>query len=361
MPFDLESLTVQGTPVAVLDKIDTVDVNGCAQFTLSADGDLAYLTAGEDQAELELIWTNISGQTSTLDIGQPYSFQHAFRPDSQQLAMMIPAANDKIFIYDFQRKIMTRLTNTPGNDGQPIWSPDGSQIVYRNDRDGSRDLYVIHADGGTPARRLVASPEDEFPNAWTPDGARILYSRVNTDGKREICSVASDGSEDPVVMYPSEYSNWMPALSHDGRWLAYTSNASGRPDVSVRRFDGRRLAYTKNASGRPNVYVRRFDGTGRPVRVSAAGGQRPQWSPDDKTLYYDAGDEMMATPIETAGVLQVGTATKVFELDPSSLGTMPLAPDGEHFIIIDGDPQLRKHFRIRVVFDWAEKLGRTGP
>ncbi len=248
-----------------------------------------------------------------------------------------PRPINKIFIYDFQRKIMTRLTNTPGNDGQPIWSPDGSQIVYRNDRDGSGDLYVIHADGGTPARRLIASPEDEFPNAWTLDGARILYSRANTDGKWEICSVASDGSEDPVVMYPSENSNWMPALSHDGRWVAYISNASGRPDV----------------------YVRRFDGTGRPVRVSVAGGRRPQWSPDDKTLYYDAGTEMMATPIETAGTLQVGTATKVFELDPSSLGTMPLAPDGEHFIIIDGDPQLRKHFGIRVVFDWAENLGKA--
>ncbi len=339
VPFDLASLTVKGTPVAVLDKVDTVDVNGCAQFTLSANGDLAYLSAGEDQAELELIWTNISGKTSTLDIGQPYSFEHVFRADGQMLAMMIPAANDKIFVYDFQRKIMTRLTNTPGNDGQPIWSPDGSQIVYRNDRDGSSDLYLIHSDGGTPARRLVASPEDEFPSAWTPDGARILYSRFNADGKREICSVASDGSEDPVVLYPSENSNWMPALSHDGRWIAYTSNASGRPDV----------------------YVRRFDGTGRPVRVSVAGGRRPQWSPDDKTLYYDAGDEMMATPIKTAGALQVGTAYKVFELDPSSLGTMPLAPDGEHFIILDGDPQLRKHFGIRVVFDWAEKLGQSGP
>ena len=339
VPFDLASLTVQGTPVSVLENVDTVDVNGCAQYSLSANGDLAYLSAGEDQAELELVWMNISGKASRLDIGNPYSFEHVFRHDGQKLAAMIPAANDKIYVYDFQRQIMTRLTNTPGNDTQPIWSPDGTQIVYRNDRDGSSDLYVIPADGSTPAQRILASREDEFPNAWTPDGTRILYSRITLDGKAEICSLASDGSGEPTVLYPSESSNWQPSLSMDGDWIAYISNSSGEA----------------------NIYVRPFDGSARPVRISVDGGERPQWSPDGKILYYVDDLQMMAAPIETGARVQVGTPYEVFATDSEFFGTSPLSPDGENFIISRADPQLRKHFGIRVVFDWAEQLGAFGP
>ncbi len=339
VPFDLASLTVQGTPVSVLDEIDTVDVNGCAQYSLSAKGDLAYLSAGEDQAELELVWMNISGKASHLDIGNPYSFEHVFRRDGQKLATMIPAANDKIYVYDFQRNIMTRLTNTPGNDTQPIWSPDGTQIVYRNDRDGSLDMYVIPADGSSPAQRILASPEDESPDVWTPDGTQILFTRVAMNGKVEICSLASDGSGEPSVLYPSEYSNWGPSLSMDGRWIAYGSDSSGEA----------------------NIYVRRFDGTGPPVRVSVDGGERPQWSPDGKILYYIVDLQMMAVPIESGASIQVGTPYDIFTMDSAFSGTSPLAPDGEHFIISRADPQLRKHFGIRVVFDWAERLVEIGP
>ena len=101
---------------------------------------------------------------------------------------------------------MTRLTNTPGNDAVPIWSPDGSQIVYENDRDGSADLYVIPADGSAAARRILASPLDEFPEVWSPDGTRIVFTRITANGKVEICIMPIEGSEDPLVLFPSNQS-----------------------------------------------------------------------------------------------------------------------------------------------------------
>jgi len=339
VPFDLATLTVQGTPTAVLEEIDTVDVNGCAQYSLSANGDLAYLSAGEDQAELELAWMHLSGSTSVLEIDNPYNLQLAFSSDGRQIASMIPAANDKIFITDIQRHITTRLTSTPGNDTDPIWSPDGTWIAYANDLDGSLDLYLIPADGSAPARRILASPLDEFLNTWSPDGTEILFSRASADGRFDICSIPSDGSGEPQILFPSEQSNSQANISADGQWIAYVA---GSPDDA-------------------NIYARRYRAPSHPVRISVAGGNRPQWSPDGKTIYYIDDEHMMAAPVETSGGLSVGTSRVVFEMGADVFGTTPLAPDGERFLVNRANPLLRKHFGIRVVFDWAARLGEAKP
>ena len=337
VPFDLASLTVTGTPTRVLEGVDTVDVNGCAQYALSAGGDLAYLTAGEDQAELDLVWLETSGKISRLDIEHPYSFEVALSPDGRQMASLVPAANDKIFIYDFPRRTMTRLTNTPGNDGSPVWSPDGTRIVYRNDRDGSQDLYVIPADGSLAAQRILASPEGKYPNAWSADGALILFTRVDARGDPEIWIVPSDGGGEAEPLFGPGYPCWAPALSPDGKWVAYGSDASGNE----------------------NIYVRPFGRAGSPVRVSIADGYGPCWSPDGKTVYYRTGQLMMAAQVEAGGSLQVGAPREVFEMDPTVFGTLPLSPDGKRFLANRANPQLRKHFGIRVVFAWTERLRQT--
>ena len=87
----LETLTVQGTPIPVLEGVDTVDVNGCAQYAFSDDGDLAYLSAGEDKAELELAWLHVSGKSSRPDIDDPYLMQLSLGPDGGRLAALVPA------------------------------------------------------------------------------------------------------------------------------------------------------------------------------------------------------------------------------------------------------------------------------
>ncbi len=331
VPFDIGSMTVQGTPTRVLENIDTVDVNGCAQYSLSRDGSLAYLTAGENQADLELTWMHASGRVSRLDIGTSYTMQISFRPGGDQMATMVPAANDKIYVYDFQRKIMNRLTNTPGNDALPIWSPDGSQIVYQNDRAGSGDLFIIPSDGSAPATRILASPLNESPDSWLPDGKSILLTRFDTGGKAEICVMPIDGSKEPSVLFASEYSNELARISPDGEWLAYVSDSSGDR----------------------NIYARPFMKPGNPVRVSNAGGDFPQWSHDGKTIYYSQPPWQMAVEVETSETIQVGTPMEMFEINKVMYRNLPLAPDGQSFLANQVDPQLRKHFGIRVVFDWT--------
>ncbi|MBC8423250.1 serine/threonine-protein kinase [bacterium] len=334
VPFDLESRAVRSTPTRVLEQVDTVDVNGCAQYALSSAGDLAYLSAGEDQAELELVWLHVSGKVSRLDIDDTYAMQLSIRPDGSQLAALVPAANDKIFIYDFQRRIMTRLTNTPGNDVQPIWSPDGRQILYQNDRDGFGDLYVIPTDGSAPARRILASPFEDFPDCWSPDGARVLFTRLDAGGNPEIFIMPVDGSQEPSPLFESSYSTAGGRISPDGKWLTYVSDSAGEW----------------------NVFVRPFGSSGNPVRVSVSGGGRPQWSPDSKTIYFTNDRRMMAVPLEAGATLQVGAPREIFEMDEMIFGALPLMSDGERFLANRANPEMRKHFGIRVVFDWTERI-----
>jgi len=338
VPFDLETLTVKGTPSLVLDEIYTIDVNGAAQYALSADGNLAFLPVEGDITDYEMEWLYRSGQSKRLEISETAFYNPTIAPDGQRLAGMVSAANDKIHIYDLGRQIMTRLTNTPGNDGTPVWSPDGSLLAYQNDRDGSPDVYVISVDGGTPARKLVAGELDEFPESWTPDSARLLFTRVDPGGKARTWIVPVDGSGEPQAVLDDDYSNGMAKVSPDGRWLTYVSNSSG--DI--------------------NVFVRPFERPGGPVRVSIAGGDRPQWAPDSKTIYYTADDLMMAAPIETGAGLRVGVPVEVFELDEMVFGPLPLAPDGERFLANRTVPGTDLHHGIRVVFGWADGLKRLG-
>ncbi len=337
--FDPESLTVKGTPSLVLDQVYTIDVNGSAQYALSAGGDLAYLPVEGDITDYEMLWLHLSGRTSRVEISEDAFYNPSISSDGQRLAGMLSAANDKIHIYDLQRQIMTRLTSTPGNDGMPQWSPDGSLVAYRNDREGSADVYIISTDGGTPAHRLVPGDFLDIPMDWTPDGARLLFNRFDAGGRSEIWIVPVDGSAEPKPVVADENSNLRPRLSPDGRWLAY---------VSV-------------ASGERNAYVRPFERPGAPVRVSIDGGNRPQWSPDGRTIYYVAGEFMMAAPVETAGRLRVGTPEEIFEIDESIFGPLPLAPDGERFLANRTKPGTDLHYGIRVVFDWAEGLKEIQP
>jgi dipeptidyl aminopeptidase/acylaminoacyl peptidase len=338
VPFDLGTLTVTGTPSLVLDEIYTNDVNGAAQLALSAGGNLAYLPVEGELRDFEMAWLHRSGQSSRLDISETVFYEPSIAPDGQRLAGRITAANDKIHVYDLGRQTMTRLTHTPGNDGTPQWSPDGSLLAYQNDRDGSPDVYVISADGGTPARKLVAGELDEYPQSWTPDGARLLYTRVDAGGKAQTWIVPVDGSAEPQVVLDDEYSNGRAKVSPDGRWLTY---------VSV-------------SSGDPNVYVRPFERAGGPVRVSIAGGERPQWAPDSKTIFYTTDDLMMAAPIKTDAGLRVGVPVAIFELDETVFGPLPLAPDGERFLANRTMPGTDLHHGIRVVFGWADRLEDIG-
>jgi serine/threonine-protein kinase len=338
VPFDLKSLAIEGTPSMVLDQVYTDIGTGSVQFALNAQGGLAYIPVRQKTRGLELSWLHLTGFSERLDFSAETYYAPAISPDGKKLAGRVIAANDKIHIFDLERQTLTRLTNTPGNDDVPIWSPDGSLIAYSNDLEGIRHIFIINSDGGAPARKLVAGDANNFSNCWTPDGKRLLFSRVDEGGKAQIWVVSVDGSSDPEPVLVEENSNGQARLSPDGRWLAYLSDSSGQV----------------------NVYIRPFERAGGPVRVSIDEGFTPRWAPDGSTLYFVANDKMMAAPVSTEGGLRVGAPEELFELDEEVFGPLPISPDGEKFLANLARPESEWHFGIRVVRNWVQGLEDIG-
>ena len=143
-----------------------------------------------------------------------------------------------------------------------------------------------------------------------------------------------DGSTEPEPVVTGESANWRSRLSPDGRWLAYLSDSSGKP----------------------NIYIRPFERAGGPVRVSIDEGTRAQWAPDGESIYFVANDKMMVAPVETTGSLRVGAAEEVFDIDERVVGPLPIAPDGKKFLALRVLPGTDWHYGVRVVLGWADQL-----
>jgi serine/threonine-protein kinase len=136
-----------------------------------------------------------------------------------------------------------------------------------------------------------------------------------------------------------------PRISHDGRWMAYASNESGKYEVYVRPF--------------PDVNKGKW-------RVSTGGGNTPLWSPDDRELFYRSGDAAMAAPVETEPTFKSGTPTVLFHatfpgvigIDMTDFAYWDIHPDGKRFLMLKNAEAPRK---INVVVNWTEELKQRVP
>jgi serine/threonine-protein kinase len=331
LPFDLKTLSTQGTPTPVLDGVHLSDITGSGSFAVSPAGHLAYVPNVPDFWDFDLTWLSRSGETESVGMEPGRALQPSFSPDGTRFAAAMVAANDKIWVYDLQRKTTARLPSTPGNDRDPVWSADGTQIVYHNDRSGSHDLFLVAADGSALAEPLLESEWDDYANSWTPDGSRLLFTRFKPDGGAEIWGMDMTGSREAKPLLPSPNNEGGAQISPDGRWMAYQSDASGESDV----------------------YVRPFPGPGNAIRISRSGGSSPLWSWDGTRLFYRVDDRVMAVRIDGKAGLRAGEPEEYHALRASRLPFAP-APDGERFLTTRLNPEALQH-QIRVILNWTDR------
>jgi hypothetical protein len=220
--------------------------------------------------------------------------------------------NAEIYVMHDDGSHQTRLTNHPAFDDQPTWSPDGSKIAFRTNRDGGNyEIYVMNADGTNPVNLTHDGAVDQDP-AWSPDGSQIAFASTR-DGNFEIYVMnAADGSN--VHRLTSldgglfTVRDTQPAWSRDGSRIAFVTNLSGNADIwlmdsqgnNLRRLindaalesnpgwaPGDLIAYAKFTGGSgpfpasPKIWVMRADGTNQHQIFDRLGGAAdPAWSPD---------------------------------------------------------------------------------
>jgi len=196
--------------------------------------------------------------------------------------------------------------------GAPVWSRDGSMLAYSIAADSPPNIVLRDNRGAGAERRLTKSAAIQYPAAFTPDAQTLLYRAFSSDTGWDLFTVPVDGSSSPQRLLQTPANETEMSLSPDGRFLAYTSDDSGRTEVYVSRFP--------EMSGR--------------MPVSTGGGQRPSWRADGRELYFvGSGNRLMAATVTITGATPaVGSPSALFEV-PVFGGLYAPSGDGRRFLI----------------------------
>ena len=315
-PFDLRDLKITGPAVQVLENVRLA--TGGAFLAWSPSGVLTYVQ-GTGGIEFEMVRVSRAGASAVIDSTWHGGFNSLSQsPDGRRLAVGVGLVNGAlgIWIKQLDRGPFSRLT-FGGQDRRPAWSPDGRQVAFIRDSLGGSSVYARVTDGSAPERPVARLDRPVQEVTWSPDG-RWLVLRTDdaTPGAGDIVGVRLSGDTTPVPLLASAFSEMHPALSPDGRWLAYTSNESGADEVYVRPFAA---------------------GSGARWQVSNGGGLEPRWSPDGRELYFLDGTNLVAVPVRASSTaFDTGEPRRLFDASGFSIDifhtSYEVLPDGRGFI-----------------------------
>ena len=311
--FDLDAREVLGGPVPLVEGVRYVaGPTGAVQFSVAGNGSLVYIPggAGAEGLTLSLAWVTRTGEDTPMAAPVRNYGDPRVSPDGTRVAVAVLADNIDVWIWHLDDGPLTRLTFDEGLDAFPLWTPDSSRVVFRSTRDG-RGLFWRAADGTGAVERLLESANDPLPWGWSTDG-RLVFQELGDIGVLTV-----EGDRTVEMLLETEFEEEVPALSPDGRWIAYQSNESGRSEIYVQPF--------------PNVDDGKW-------QVSTNLGVDPVWSPDGRHLFFvTLPPRMMVAEVETEPTFSPGTPTEAFDLSAYSMGgggrRYDLAPDGERFIL----------------------------
>ena len=330
--FDASALKITGEQVPVAEKIGVLP-NGQADFSVSSNGVLVY--RGGVSNEDRLAWFDRSGkEISEIDKPGLYATT-ALSPDGTRLAIEMRSRSGKnsIWVRDLARGVTSRLTFDTSSGTGPVWSPDGTRVLFSSDRKGPASLYEKSASGTGSEKDVWSCGDPLLANDWSRDGKFIAVNRQTQKNSWDIWIVPTDGSK-PFAFVESPAVDALPEFSPDGRYVAYMSNETGRFEV----------------------YVQQFPGAGGKWQVSANGGLEPHWGGDGKTMYFRGLDSrVMSVPVETGATFTAGVPQALFDahFQPGQRRNTFLATrDGQKFLILSplGKDRITP---VTVVVNWA--------
>ena len=326
-----------GPVTQVLGGFMTDANNGSASLDFSDDGLLAY-APGEvyEWQSGQLVWVDREGGIEpAIRESRPFRYP-SVSPDGTRAVFTIEEINDDVWIYEFERDTLTRLTLEDRNIG-PIWRPGFDEICYSavGPTDASPQLYTHSTDGRPSRRRLFEGLDDfGFCGSWSPDGMTLSYMHFDADTNFDIRTSGDGATESPVPFLDTRFDEHSPRFSPDGKWIAYVSTESGRPEV----------------------YIQPFPGPGQRLKISTGGGEGPVWHPEGTELFYLDDSRMMAVDIQLEPEVLIGRAHSLFHGNYSRgrlhwVTNYDVSRDGKRFLMTVRDP-VPKIREIRVVQDW---------
>ncbi len=195
------------------------------------------------------------------------------------------------------------------------------------------------ADGSDAAEVLITSQSTYMtPASCSPDGRLLAFQESDVDTGFDLCILPLDGDRKPFLWLKTNFNEWGPAFSRDGKWIAYVSDESGQYEV----------------------YVRPFAGSGGKRQISNGGGEEATWSPDGRTLFYRNVLTWMSVAVQTQPEFRAEAPKVMFEgpfLNVPGV-SYDVMPDGQHFIMIEENQKQAPTTQLNVVLNWFEELKR---
>jgi serine/threonine protein kinase/Tol biopolymer transport system component len=350
IPFNLDRLETRGTAVPVVNDVNAAYLELDAEFDVSRSGTLVYRrrrSGGPGMLNIQL-FDGAGRKESQRPKPGVYS-QPRFSADGKRLALQVAeGAIQDVWVYEWQRDTMMRVTFSGSPHFGLTWSPDGRYVVSGSHGSG---MFWTRADGAGQAHSLTQSKNFQTPWSFTPDGKRLAYvERYAASGPPGLhiwtVPVEDNGGElrvgKPELFLQTQFSERYPAFSPDGRWLAYQSNESGKDEVYVR-------AFPPPASG-----------PGGRWQISNSGGKIPIWLRNSRELLYRAGDQIMAVSYVVKGDSFVVDKPRV---RVAKLGgaEFDLAPDGTRLAVITPVGTPEAEHEIVFLLNFFDELRRRAP
>ena len=346
IPFDGDRLTATGTPVKLLDGVES---DGGGGFALSATGTLVFQSQ-PPPAHRTLVWADRSGVTTPIPIEPRTFWTPRLSPDGRQFAVVVDDRGRRnIWIYRFDNATFLPIASE-GINRAPVWTRDGLRLTYLSERDGVRHLMSQPSDSSAPAESLLTSQNDDlFPGSWAADGRSLVYVDQR-DAKSELRVLPIDGRE-VATLSGIPAGSTRPAISPDGRWLAFGIRSS-------------------KASGQPAIYVQPFPGPG-PSRQFVDAASEPVWSRDGEKIFFRsrrggppvfAGDGIFEMPFDRTRGIAAGPERQLFRKAFAEDGLMgaagyDVAPDGRFLMVIPGEAETHP-FDMHVLLHVDDELRR---
>jgi len=335
--FDPGRNELSGTPTTIAQGV-RVPVGGSGQFGISQSGTLAYVP----ELPFDLALVDRSGRWRAAADIQRRFHSPRFSPDGRHVAVDFSQQGSRdVWLLDLQQRSLSRLTfDNTGHD--PVWTPDGRRVAYLHSEGGSIGIFMRNADGSGTAESLLVAPTNLTAGSFARDSRSLVVVATGKNGDFDLDTMSLGSDRKLGALIATPYNEAWPAVSPDGRWLAYQSDESGQGEI----------------------YVRDLRGSGGKFIVSQNGGAEPVWSRDGRELFYRGfatqGAALISAALQLTPEFRVVSRTPLFDVAPYEAATphanYDVSPDGKSFIMVH-QGQLSQ---IIIVQNWQEEVRHRG-
>lgn len=318
VPFDVETLSVKGTPEEIVKPVLMQPGTGAAFYDVARNGNIVYVPYQRSMFDQRLVWVDRAGKAEAMSLPPRNYLAPRVSPNGKKLLVEIESANDDIWISDLTRGTFSRLTFEHENL-TPVWTADSQSVIFARYSKGMPNLHIIGADGtGTPRSIIPLSSNPMFVSSASADGRWIAALAYATGQGWDIAVYPAGGGAKAHFTITTPFNEGPPDFSPDGRWITYTSDESGRDEV----------------------YVQPLEGAGEKTAISTDGGTEPRWSADGREIFYRSGDRLMTVAVSTDGGFSASNARMLFErksepMKNSIARNYDVTPDGQRFVFIE--------------------------